>query len=345
MDFKTEKLFKALDARIVKTQASKSAEIASFYIDTINSGTLQKGEKLPSINETAHSCNIACETVRRAYAELKAKGLLTARQGKAFFVAKSAYREKPNVFLMFDSVHNPYKSLIYRGILDGVGNRATLYFCAHGRNENLFKTLLKNALGKYEYYVVIPMRDKAPVEALRKLNQKKLMLLDIDVDFKAKACSKIVQNFDANLMRALDGLKLEKYEGWDFRFVNARKNGHPSEIGPTLEAFCTKRRLNFLKCGEVLEGDIRRNTVWFVIEDSDLVKLMKASKRKGLKLKRDYSVLTYNDTDMKHIIEGGVSTVSIDFYEMGLKTAKQILKWDPALSEVMETRLIPGNTI
>ena len=33
------------------------------------------------------------------------------------------------------------------------------------------------------------------------------------------------------------------------------------------------------------------------------------TKEKGLELRKDYGVLTYNDTEMKHIVEGGVSTV------------------------------------
>lgn len=347
MTDKNTELLTLLKKKVETTQESKPKAIVSFFLDAITSGFLQKGDRLPSINITARFCKIACETVRRSYGELKEKGVVGASQGKGFFVIKQKYDRKPNVFLLFSFLSNPYKALVARGIIDGVSNKANLSFCSHHNNENNFKTFLKEAIGKYEYYVVIPMRDEGIKKILSQMEQKKLLLADIEVDFPMKDCPQIVQNFDENFRAALDKLapELSKYKNFDLRYVYDPKNLHPQEIKDVLQDFAEANGFNYFVDSEVIEENVRPNTLWFVIEDSDLVKLMKTAKAKNLELRKDYGVLTYNDTEMKHIVEGGVSTVSIDFYELGRKIASQILNWNPTLNEVMETKLIRGNTI
>ena len=347
MTDRNEELLTLLKGKVETAQESKPKAIVSFFLDAISSGELKKGDRLPSINLTARFCKIACETVRRSYGELKEKGVVGASQGKGFFVIKEKYDRKPNVFLLFSFISNPYKALIARGIVDGVGNKANLNFCSHHNNENNFKNFLKEAIGKYEYYVVVPMRDAGIKKILSQMDQRKLLLADIDIDFPMKDCPKIVQNFDKNFRSALDKLapELSKYKNFDLRYVYGPKNLHPVEIGDVLREFAEENGFNYFVDSVVSEENVRPNTLWFVIEDSDLVKLMQTAKEKGLELRKDYGVLTYNDTEMKHIVEGGVSTVSIDFYDLGRKIARQILNWNPYLSEVVETNLIRGNTI
>lgn len=330
-----------------KSEKPKPQVIADVVIDSVISGMLKKGDVLPSINKTARFCKIACETVRKAYGTLKEKGLIGAHQGKSFFVLKSTYDKKRNVFLLFNFLSTPYKAAIARGIIDVVGDKATLNFASHNRSERNFTTLLENAIGKYEYYAVIPMRSEQTSKLLSSIDQKKLLLIDLDVDFPNKACSRIIQNFDTNFLKAMEKLApdLEKYKGFDFRFVNNPYHAHPQETVAMFREFCKKNGFNCYVDDEVLPANIHRNTLWFLVQDSDLVHLIKMSQSEGLKLKRDYGIITYNDMAMKHIIEGGVSTISIDFYDMGRQVGKQILDWNCDLNKTVETYLIRGNTI
>ncbi len=52
-------------------------------------GTLQAGDKLPPIRETATRTRVNRNTVSRAYLELEHQGLVQARQGAGFFVTES----------------------------------------------------------------------------------------------------------------------------------------------------------------------------------------------------------------------------------------------------------------
>ena len=54
----------------------------------ITTGEIDTGEKLPSIREMAGELKVSVITVKRAYAELEAEGLITTRAGLGSFVAE-----------------------------------------------------------------------------------------------------------------------------------------------------------------------------------------------------------------------------------------------------------------
>ena len=55
--------------------------------DAIASGELRAGEPLPSIRELAASLDVSVITIKRAYQDLEAEGLIRSRQGLGSFVA------------------------------------------------------------------------------------------------------------------------------------------------------------------------------------------------------------------------------------------------------------------
>ena len=54
----------------------------------VRSGQLPAGAKLPSVRELAAQLMVSLITVRRAYADLEAAGLVVRRQGQGTFVAE-----------------------------------------------------------------------------------------------------------------------------------------------------------------------------------------------------------------------------------------------------------------
>lgn len=54
----------------------------------VRSGQLAPGRKLPSVRELAAQLMVSLITVRRAYADLEAAGLVVRRQGQGTFVAE-----------------------------------------------------------------------------------------------------------------------------------------------------------------------------------------------------------------------------------------------------------------
>jgi Transcriptional regulators len=85
--------------------------------------------------------------------------------------------------------------------------------------------------------------------------------------------------------------------------------------------------------------------MWILMDDADLVTLLLSAKEKELKVKEDFGVITYDDTPIKKVVADGVSTISIDFYNLGKLVAEQILNWNPELKITVPTIFTRRNTV
>ncbi|MBR6474732.1 MAG: GntR family transcriptional regulator [Lachnospiraceae bacterium] len=61
-------------------------QIADAFRSEILAGKYKQGEYLPSIRELARDLRISVITTMKAYEQLEAEGLVTASQGKGFYV-------------------------------------------------------------------------------------------------------------------------------------------------------------------------------------------------------------------------------------------------------------------
>ena len=61
-------------------------QIADSFREDIMSGKLKQGEYLPSIRALARELKISVITTMKAYEQLESEGLVTAMQGKGFYV-------------------------------------------------------------------------------------------------------------------------------------------------------------------------------------------------------------------------------------------------------------------
>ena len=70
---------------------------------------------------------------------------------------------------------------------------------------------------------------------------------------------------------------------------------------------------------------IKRGDLFVTIEEADLVNLVKQAREDEFTLGKDIGVISYNDTLLKEIVEGGITTISTDFKHMGKRLAEMIL--------------------
>ena len=63
------------------------AQVAEYVAAQIESGTYQRGQKLPAERDLADDWGVAYQTVRRAMRELRERGLIVSVLGKGTFVA------------------------------------------------------------------------------------------------------------------------------------------------------------------------------------------------------------------------------------------------------------------
>ena len=338
-------IIKNLAGPLKVTHMPKSKFIENYFIDLINDGTLKKGTKLPSINELANKCKIARETVVKSYNLLKTKGLIESRHGKGFIVVKSRYKKLINVFVLLDVMSNAYKEQLVRGINENIGGKVHISYHAHRYRPETFMHTIEDAIGRFEYYVIFPMRDKSTFASVLQIPQKRLMLLDIPADIKESEAAYIYQNSDTNFRKALyDALPaISKYK--KFYMVFDPKSSHPVERIAAFEKFCRENNLPAEVLPKVDENLVRKGSMWILMDDADLVTLLLSAKEKELKVKEDFGVITYDDTPIKKVVADGVSTISIDFYNLGKLVAEQILNWNPELKITVPTIFTRRNTV
>lgn len=90
-------------------------QITDAVREAIALGSLQAGDKLPPIRETAVSTRVNRNTVSRAYLELEHQGLVQARQGSGFFVTEDGARQEKST--RRESVNQKVEQLIMEASL------------------------------------------------------------------------------------------------------------------------------------------------------------------------------------------------------------------------------------
>ena len=70
--------------------------------------------------------------------------------------------------------------------------------------------------------------------------------------------------------------------------------------------------------------ELRRQDIYIIIEESDLVSLVKQIRDKNFTLGKDIGIISYNDTPLKDLL--GITVISTDFQVMGETAAYMILK-------------------
>jgi DNA-binding LacI/PurR family transcriptional regulator len=187
--------------------------------------------------------------------------------------------------------------------------------------------------------VIMPFPAPEVAEALAALPTDRLLVLDIHACIPSKRTAWLVLNFDAQLVQALrSGLdRLRRYRR--LVLVFPPDNHDPLEIPDAVQRFGRRAGLETRVVPRLTEQMVETETAYLVIDDKDLVSLVKHCNATGHRLGHDVGVLSYNDTPLKEIVAGGISVVSIDFYGLGVRAGQHLLDPGP-VHETVPTRLI-----
>jgi DNA-binding transcriptional regulator YhcF (GntR family) len=319
-------------------QTPKYRQIVESVVAGLRGGGLGKGDRLPSINQACRAYGLSRDTVFKAYDVLQEMRVLSAIHGKGYFIRSDVAEPQLRAFVLFDTL-NAFKENIFAGLSDTVSRRVDIDVCFHHFNPGLARRLLLEARGKYDRYVVMPFPAPEVREALDALEDEKLLVLDIHACVPSKRTAWIVQNFDAQLVQALEsGLdRLRRYQRLVLVFPPDKHD--PAEIQDAFLRFGRRARIQTGIVPRLTEHMVQTRTAYLVLDDRDLVSLVKHCNATGHRLGADVGVLSYNDTPLKEVVAGGISVVSIDFYGLGVRAGQHVLDPGP-VRETVPTKLI-----
>ncbi|MFN3404296.1 MAG: GntR family transcriptional regulator [Cytophagaceae bacterium] len=307
-----------------KSKTPKYKQIVNSVINDIETGGLVLNDQLPSINELSEEYYLSRDTVEKAYQELKERGIITSIPGKGYFICKTHGLQKINVFLLFNKLSN-YKKIIFDAFVNTIGNKGNVDLFIYKNNAERFETLINENLGNYNYFVIISQFDTPPAnynEILERIPKNKLILLDNNQKyFKYQS---VYQDFEKNIHNALICLddKISKYS----KLILIRPEiGYPKEIVSGFQNYCSEFQRSFEIKTHINNNEIQEGAAYIILDDTDLVRLLKNVKTKGLRLGKDVGVISYNEDPVKEILCDGITVISTDFSKMGEIAAQMTL--------------------
>lgn len=312
---------------------TKLQQLIHSVSEAIHLGILKEGDFLPSVNQLNKDSGISRDTIFKAYSILKQRSIISSTPTKGYFVASESYR----VFVLLDDF-SAFKEQLYQSLRANLPDNYSVDLLFHHYNPEVFNQLIQNSLGRYSMYVVMNIDNKNIEEVVRKIDPKKLLILDMGFDPKNEVSS-LTQDFNQAVYDCLNsGLEqIQKYQ--EFILVFPKNTPHPTETIDAFIQFCSHHKLNFTVLENIEKREVQPGQVYLVIKDSDLVKIVKDCKKNGYKIGTEVGIISYNDSPMKEIIGAGITVISTDFIRMGQDCANFIVN-KTKVSEIIPTRLI-----
>lgn len=307
----------------MKNNESKYKQVVNFVIDSIAEGKLQKGDWIPSINEFRENYHLSRDTVFAGLSELKSRGIIASTPGVGYYIASARIPSEQNIFLLFNEF-NEFKEDLYNSFMEHVGKGVSVDLYFHNYNRRVFDALVTDTNGKYTTYIIMPGKFTGIAPLLESLSGRVFLLDHFHPELLGRYSS-VAQNFEKDTYEALcHGLRhIRKYER--LLMVQHEKK-EPQERYDGLVRFCAEHGFGHEYLASIRDREIREGDLFILVSDRDLVTLLKQAERQQMTPGREFGIISYNDTPLKEILAGGITTLSTDFRQMGLTLAQLIFQ-------------------
>lgn len=305
----------------------KYIKLANSIIQKIEDGELTLDQKLPSVNKMSKDLDFSRETVFKALNFLSEKGIVRSVDKIGYFVNDTATETEYKVFFMMDKFTS-FKEDLFNSVLAGLSPKAKVDLFFHHQNIDLFKSLILQNLKNYTHFVIVTYLDPSEdiAEILNQIPANKRIILD-KAEFGLEGeYGMIYQDFERDILTLLSK-NLEKVNKYDqIIFVNHKTAPHGESVRHGLETFCQKNNLRLIEVEHVGRPLFQRKNLYITIDayDRDLVEVIKLTRENNFTLGEEIGLISYNDTHVKEVLEGGITVISTDFKLMGTHAADMI---------------------
>ena len=319
------------------TGTTKHQCIISGIQGGIETEVLKKGDTLPSINQLSSELGYSRETVVKAYSELKDKGILDSKQGLGYFISDAPFSNKTKIALVLYGFQT-FQQTFYNTLRKALGEAYDIDVFFHHNNLSVYQTILQNIKARYHKYIIAPIETNQMDEYLLAIPSSKTLFVD-RYHYLNDKIAHITQEFEISLSVVFDSL-VNEIKAFDQVIFYYKDNvDYPKEIKSAFTAFCKRSKIKYEMYSDFDSNHLKKNTLYFTIGDADLWSLLKDAKSQNLSIGEDIGILSHNDSLVKEIIEGGITTFSTDFALMAEKAAKYIMD-DNMIKEIVPSKLI-----
>jgi len=315
----------------------KYKQIIASVENAIVNGELKRGSKLPSINSIRNRFSLSRDTVLIAYNDLKIRGVIQSIPGKGYYLKSENINVTQKIFLLFDEL-NAFKEDLYNSFLKNLNENIEVDIYFHHFNQEVFSKLIYDNIGSYNSYIIMPANLEDSHLIIEKLPKDKVYILDQSNEHLTQYPA-IYQNFEKDIFNSLtEGFQLlKKYESIILLFPEHKQ---PPGMLRGFNLFC---KMNAIK-NEVIESldnrTPKKGEIYLIPDDRNLIRIIKKLKEEKLTLAKDLGIISYNDTLLKEIVEGGITTISTNFQAMGERLAHMITQKEQLQVENPNTLII-----
>jgi len=310
------------------SNALKFQQLVDAIIDSISQNQLKSGEMLPSVNQIMAESQLSRDTVFKAYAELKKRGIVESVPNRGYFVTKNITK----VFLFLDTF-KAYKEVLYGSFLKSLSKNIAVDLHFHHYNINVFEKIISESLGKYSSYIIMNFDNGKVPEIINKIPTEQLLIIDWKIN-SSENQSTVYQDFGKAVYSCLqDNIgKISPYK--EFTFYYPPFTYHPKTSVDYFKKFCTHNKIKHSVISEKEEFNIKEGGLYFLVSDRTLASFLDQCEEKGFEPGREVGVISYNDTPMKKYVKNGITVISTNFELMGQKAAEFVVTGNPVQFEV-----------
>lgn len=318
---------------------TKLQQLVHSITEAISQGLLKIGDPLPSVNQLSAETGFSRDTVFKAYNILKQQNIIESAPQKGYFIASESYK----IFMLLDDF-SAFKEQLYQSFRKNLPENFAVDLLFHHYNQEVFEQLIQNSLGRYSVYIIMNINHKNIHPILEKIDSNKLLILDMGNPEKRKM-NFLLQDFNQSVKSGLKkGIQQIKNYNELVMIYDEKDTPHPPETVFAVRSFCKSIQIPFQKNHQLIESEIKTGQVYFVIRDSDLVKIVKTCRKKQLGIGKDVGIISYNDSPMKQIVEGGITVITTDFEQMGQLAANFVQDKHP-IKKILPTYFILRNSL
>ncbi|MBN1821061.1 MAG: GntR family transcriptional regulator [Prolixibacteraceae bacterium] len=294
----------------------KFQQLVDAIVDSISRNQLKIGEMLPSVNQLMKESQLSRDTVFKAYAELKQRGIVESVPNRGYFVAKKITK----VFLFLDTF-KAYKEVLYGSFRDHLSSNIYVDLNFHHYNIRVFESNINEAIGKYSKYVIMNFDHEKVESIISKIPKEQLLVIDWNIQSHPEH-SYVAQDFGKTVYTCLSSNidKIRKYKR--FIYYYPIFTYHPKESIDFFIRFCKEYNIRHKIIFDAEEFKITLGDLYFLVSDRTLAKFLDQCHINYLIPGKDVGVISYNETPMKKYVEKGITVISTDFELMGQKAAE-----------------------
>lgn len=312
--------------------STKVSQLADTLSLAISQGEFKVGDPLPSINYLSARYAISRDTVFKAFLNLRERGLIDSVPGKGYYVTN----KYTNVLLLLDE-YSPFKEALYNRFSEKLPSNYIVDLIFHQYNERLFNTIVRDSYERYNKYVVMNFDNENFSGILQTLDARKLLLMDFG-KFDKTGYAYLCQDFDQGFYNGLRALRSRLGTYKKFVFVFAKGLNHPQSSKEYFTRFCQDHKLPHAIVDSIEDEPIEQGTAYLVIRQRQVIALIKKAREQGLRCGKDYGLVAYNECPAYEIMDVGITSLSVNFEEMGTKAADFVVNNTP-LKEYLPTQV------